>query len=304
VGLGLCAGLLALSATAQSPSKTSAMPAPNLISEQPLAPSLALIATEEANLRRDLVLHPDSAETLYKLALILREENKPQQSLETYTRAAQLFKPNADQLHSVALDYVLLNDYEDAVHWLRIAAATDPENTEVLYSLGRCLYTQGLYGEAEAQYLLVLQLQPRHMKAEENLGLAYDASNEPQKAEEALRKAVAWAASEKTDEWPFLNLGSVLLDHDKPAEAETFLERAVSISPASAVCHEKLGRALEETGRLRDGVKELEIAVGLDPKNSNIHFELGHAYRQAGELEKAKAEFATSQALRRERDRK
>jgi Flp pilus assembly protein TadD len=63
-----------------------------------------------------------------------------------------------------------------------------------------------------------------------------------------------------------------------------------------------LGRALEQSGKVSDGVKELETAVQLDPKNPNVHFELGHAYRQSGAMEKARAEFAVSQELRHERD--
>lgn len=308
LAIGICAGALACMAAVPSPGQGNPASAPHsipaLVSEDPSPTTPALAAAEEADLRQELMQHPDSAELLYKLALVLREENKPKESLETYTRAAQLLKPDADQLRSVGLDYVLLNDYEDAVRWLQTAVATDPDNVDVLYSLGRCLYTQGRYAEAEEQYLRVLQRQPWNVKAEENLGLAYDASNEPEKAEAALAKAASWAAVGKSDEWPFLNFGSFLLDHDKPFRAVAFLDRAISIAPASAIGHEKLGRALEEMGRPLQGVKELEIAAGLDPKNPNIHFELGHAYHQVGELEKAKAEFATSHALRKERDQR
>jgi Flp pilus assembly protein TadD len=303
----ICVTLLVSAAAAQSPRKVDpalgpSSPSPN--SEELAVPVPVRAAAEEDSLRHDLVQHPESPEILYRLALVLRQENKPRESLEMYTRAAGLRTPDAEQLRSVALDYVLLNDYEDAVHWLRIAVATDPQNVDVLYSLGRCLYTQGLYGEAAEQYLRVLQREPEQLKAEENLGLAYDASNEPEKAEAALRKAAGWAIAQTSDEWPFLNLGSFLLDHDRAAEAVAFLERGIARAPQSAIGHEKLGRALGETGKLQDAVTELEIAAGLDPKNPNVHFELGHAYHQVGEQEKARTEFATSQALRKERDRK
>ena len=267
------------------------------------APVQSSLAPLEAQLRRDLESHPESAATLYKLGLVLRQEGKPKESLETYTRAASLQKPDAEQLRSVALDYVLLEDYPDAIHWLETALSLDSANPEVLYSLARCLYTQGDYRKAEALYLRVLQIKPDHLKAEENLGLAYDADNQPERAEAALRTAVDWSVRQPSDEWPFLNLGAFLLDHDRATEATPFLEKAVIIAPRSATCHEKLGRALEQSGKNADGVKELEIAVQLDPKNPNIHFELGHAYRQAGAMEKARAEFAVSQELRKNRDR-
>lgn len=47
--------------------------------------------------------------------------------------------------------------------------------------------------------------------------------------------------------------GSFLLDQGRPAEAVPFLEKAVGVAGKSAVCHEKLGRALEESGKALDG---------------------------------------------------
>lgn len=271
-----------------------------IVTEMPAQASLAAL---EGELRRALELHPDAAPTLYRLALVLRQEDKPKESLQTYTRAASLQKPDAEELRSVALDYVLLDDYPDAIHWLETAASLDSNNVEVLYSLARCLYTQGQYHKAETLYRRVLQIKPDHLKAEENLGLAYEAENQSEMAEAALRTAVEWAGKQSSDEWPFLNLGAFLLDHDRATEATAFLEKATAIAPKSALCHEKLGRALEQSGKVSVGVTELETAVQLDPKNPNIHFELGHAYRQAGASDKARAEFAISQQLRRNRDR-
>jgi tetratricopeptide (TPR) repeat protein len=278
------------------PAKTAPSEGRTLIQEQ--AQPDASLASAEAHLRSQLKDDPESASLLYQLGLVLGQENKPRESLEIYTHAAQKQKPDATQLRSVALDYVLLGSYDNAIHWLQVALPLDPGNVDVIYSLGRCLYTQGRYHEAEASYLNVLQLSPRHLKAEENLGLTYLAENEPQKAEEALRTAAAWAAEEPSpDEWPFLDLGTLLLDQDRPVEATPFLRRAAAVAPDSAVCHEKLGRALVAGGSLNDGISELQAAIKLDPKNPKLHFELGHAYRQAGEQTQAAAEFALSKTL-------
>jgi Flp pilus assembly protein TadD len=267
------------------------------------APAQSALAAQESSLRSDLVSHPNSASTLYKLALALRQEGKPKESLKVYTQAAKIQKPDADQLRSVALNYVLLNDYPDAIHWLEIAASLDPKNVEVLYSLARCYYTQSQNAKAEELFLRVLQLKPDHLRAEENLGLTYEAENQTDKAESAFRAAVTMAASGPVDEWPFLDLGTFLLDHDRSKEAVPILQKATAIAAKCAACHEKLGRALEESGQVPEGVRELEKAVHLDPANPNVHFELGHAYRQAGDLDKARAEFAVSEKLRQERDK-
>lgn len=281
----------------QAPARTSQPRGIPLGRETSTQPDSALADTE-ARLHASLQQNPQSADMLYELALVLRQQNKPRESLETYTRAAQIQKPNVAQLRSVALDYVLLDDYDDAIRWLRVALGMEPNNTEVLYSLGRCLYTQNLFSDAEKTYLKVLALNPTHLKAEENLGLTYDALNNPQKAEEALRTAVLWAKErDMRDPWPYLDLGIFLLDQSRETDAQPFLERAVELDPKSAWAHEKLGMALVANKDSVRGIRELQLAVDLAPDDPKAHFELGRAYRAAGQTEKARSEFEISKSL-------
>src|SRR5947207_6213338 len=144
------------------------------------------MAQKEAELREKLANQPGSPEWLYQLALVLRQEGRPHESLDIYTRAARSRVPTAGELRSVALDYVLLNDYEDAIRWLERALKIEPNNVEVLYSLGRCYYSRDRFLDAGKMYERVLGIEPTHLKAEENLGLVFDATNRPEQAEEAL----------------------------------------------------------------------------------------------------------------------
>jgi tetratricopeptide (TPR) repeat protein len=257
----------------------------------------ARLAQRESDLRAELAHQPDSADLLYALALVLRQEGKPRESLDTYTRAAGYRKPAPEELRSVALDYVLLNDFEDAIHWLEVASRMDPGDAEILYALGRCYYSKDRFLDAGRMYERVLAIQPRHLKAEENLGLVYDATNRPEMAEDAFRKAASWASESGTDEWPFLDLGSFLLDQDRAKEAVDPLRVAVHIRPECAACHEKLGRALLATHDSAGALAELEQATRLDPKNPKTHYEFGRALRQAGQAERAQQEFSLSQKL-------
>ncbi len=270
-------------------------PAPYAREESAIADSA--LAQREAGLREQIARQPESSALLYQLALVLRQEGKPRQSLDTYTQAARSRIPTAIELRSVALDYVLLKDYEDAIRWLERALKMEPNNVDVLYSLGRCYYSKDRYVDAGKMYERVLAIEPTHLKAEENLGLVLDATNHPEEAEEALRKAATWAAGENKDEWPFLDLGSFLLDRERAAEAMDPLRTAVRIRSSCAVCHEKLGRALLASNDLPGSIAELEEATRLDPNDPKAHFELGRALRQDGQSERAKQEFAASQKL-------
>jgi tetratricopeptide (TPR) repeat protein len=295
----LCCALLPLLGgvsfcSAQQPADKTA--APLLRPMQPEERSAQI--PDESLIRAQLELHPNSAELLYQLALAQRIKGEYRESLQTYTHAASLQKPNAMQLRSVALDYVQLNSYDEAIRWLRVAAGMEPRNVEVLYSLGRCLYTQNIFAESESAFRRVLEVNPTHLKAQENLGLVYDAENQPGKAEAALRTAATWATERNSqDYWPFLDLGSFLLDQSRAPEALPFLTRAAALDSKCAACHEKLGRALSAVKDAAGAVRELEVAVQLDPENAKAHFELGRAYREAGNAEKARAEFDLSKGL-------
>jgi tetratricopeptide (TPR) repeat protein len=265
-------------------------------SEQSAAGSPQL-AQKESELRSELKQHPDSAELLYALGLVLRLENNPRASLPIYTQAATHRTPTAGELRSVALDYVLLNDFDDAIHWLERAVQMSPNDVEVLYSLGRCYYSRDRYTDAAKMYKRVLAIDPKNLKAEENLGLAYDSIHSPDKAEDALRTAAGWADENGTDEWPYLDYGSFLLDEDRAKEAAGPLRIATHIRQSCAACHEKLGRALLATHDEPEGLAELEKATQLDPKNPKIHFEFGRALRQAGQMDRAMQELSLSQKL-------
>src|SRR6266481_2063067 len=119
----------------------------------------------EGALRRYLLGHAASGDALYLLGYVLHREGKAAESLETYTRAAQLRTPIGDDLKIVGLNYVLLNDYPDAIKWLEKAEETEPKNKEAWYFLGRAYYTKSRLPEARKAFLTVLESDPRDAKA-------------------------------------------------------------------------------------------------------------------------------------------
>jgi tetratricopeptide (TPR) repeat protein len=261
-------------------------------------------AEADAALRAYAGEHPNSPDALYLLGFVRNREDRPADSLKTYTRAAQLSTPKSDDLKVVALDYVLLNDYPDAIRWMRQAVVFDPRNEQAWYGLGRCYYSQSEFKEAQESFGKALALDPTDVKAEENLGLAYEMGNRPQEAEGAYKAAIALADGDaKTDQWAYLDYGSFLLEHDRPAEAVPVLGRAVKAAPQCAECHGKLGRALALTGHANEGIAELRAAVHLAPKDPRLHYDLGRAYRAAGKMEEARAELAVSAQLYGSKDR-
>ncbi len=275
-------------------------------SDPALAPARATVhqglwPQADQQLRQYLGTHPASAEALYLLASTLFHENKPKESLQFFTQAAAAAHPSAADLHLVALDYVLLNDYTDADKWVTESAREDPGAGETWYTMGRVKYTENRFAEAIAAFGRALQLMPRSVKSENNLGLTYEGLNQPEDAIKAYRQAIDWAdASGHPTEQPLLNLGILLTDRNELDQALPLLQRAEAIAPNYGKTHGALGKLYARQGNLPLAEKELEAAVAADPQDSGLHFQLGQVYRKQGLSMQAGAELTRAAALERE----
>lgn len=255
------------------------------------------LAAEET-LRSFLQRQPQSSDALYMLGFVLNRENRPADSLETYTRAAALKTPTSDDFKIVGLDYALLNDYPDAIKWLEKAVALDPKNKDAWYYLGRAYYTRSQLGEAQAAFQRVLDVDPRNAKAENNLGLVLETKGDVAAAEQAYRKAIAWGEdSTESKEQPYVNLGNLLAEQNRNQEAAELLGRAVTIAPDNSYCHLVLGVLYRKMNKLDAARRELIRATELDPQNPAAHYQLGRVYKDANELDRAKTEFERTAEL-------
>jgi Flp pilus assembly protein TadD len=245
-----------------------------------------------------LKIDQNSAKAHAMLAYCMLRMNDPKGSLAEYTQSATLARPDSTDLQNVAKDYALLNDLPDADHWMTLAVRMDPRDAEAWYGLGRIRYTQQRFQEAADCFERALVLDPRSVKAENNLGLSYEGLNRTDDATSAYRNAIKWQqGSEHPSEQPLLNLGIVLLHQGKLPEAEQLLTQAAAIAPRDSNIREQLGHLYLQTNELQKAQSQFEQAIALSPKNPALHFLLGRVYRAEGEDEKAKAEFARSEEL-------
>lgn len=257
-----------------------------------------LLTEAEGSVRQYLDQHRDSANGHFLLGHILFRQQKPEASLAEYTQGAKFHDPNAFDLKIVALDYVLLGAYADADRWLTRSLELDPKDSQGWYYLGRTKYNENRFEEAVEVFLKCLQLDPKNVKAEDNLGLAYQGLGRTEDAISAYRNAIAWQSGMLEKQFgPFLNLGILLLDQNQTDDAISYLLQAVEISPQEPKTHEQLGKAYSRRNELPKAQAELEKAAALAPESASLHFMLGQVYRKQGLTEKAKIELERSAAL-------
>ena len=242
--------------------------------------------------------HPQSDDALYTLGYVQFRQNKPRESLATYTKAAAIKTPTSDDLKIVSLDYVLLDDAKDAARYLEDALKMDPANVDARYSLGRVRYQLNEFDQAIAAFEEVLRRDPVNLKAEYNLGLSYEGENRVDDAIGCYQKAIAMEkVAPNRDEQPYLNLGSLLSKSNRAAEAIPFLQYAAEIKPDSGKVQYELAKAYLAAGNTDQARVSGERAIRLQPDESSYHYLLGRVYAKAGKQDLAAAEFQQTDAL-------
>ena len=242
--------------------------------------------------------NPNSQDAVYLLAYLRFREDRPRESLKLFTAAAKLKTPTSDDLKIVSLDYVLLNDYDDAGRYLEESLKMDPDNLEARYHLGRVRYQQNKFDQAIAAFQEVVRRDPANVKAEDNLGLSLEGKNQTTQAIAAYRKAIDLdAAAAAHDEEPYLDLGILLEKLNRGPEAVPLLLRATQIAPRSSKARYELGKAYFAANHFDDARMQIEEAVRLDNSNSANHYLLGRVYQRLGKKDLAARQFAMTEDL-------
>ena len=231
-------------------------------------------------------------------SLMAYRDAKAKESLAEFTAGAKYHAPSALDLKTVALDYLLLKDNNDADHWLTRSLQSDPRDAQAWYYLGRIKYAKTQFLEAIEAFAQCLKLDPRNIKAETNVGLSYEALERADEAAQAFQNAITWQKeTSPKDPEPFIELGHLYVNQNQPEKAVPYLTQSIVIFPLISKAHEELGKAYSLLKRFPEAQAELEKAIELTPQSPNLHCLLAPVYRKQGFDDKAKAESDRCAAL-------
>lgn len=151
-----------------------------------------------------------------------------------------------------------------------------------------------LYRDMETFYRVTLEKNPACWMAHNNLGNLLRDSGRPAEAVEHFKATLRVKPdSPKAHN----NLGNVLHDQRRPAEALSHYEQAVALSPAVAEYHDNLATVLREVGRLEAALVQHRGALLLDPEAHAAHNNYGVTLRAAGRPAEAIAQFEAATRL-------
>ncbi|MCR9193508.1 MAG: sulfotransferase [Hyphomonas sp.] len=167
-------------------------------------------------------------------------------------------------------------------------------NNEIIAELERAysLQTAGQLAQAESIYLAVLDQDPNNIHALNLLGVVYLLTERPAEATETIARAVAIAPD---DPEARTNLGLAHKDMGNLESAENSFRAAIESQPTAPRLN-NLGNVLLEQGRPADAVNALKHAIQLSPRQADPHVNIARAFMQLKKF--ALAERAISNALK------
>jgi Flp pilus assembly protein TadD len=160
--------------------------------------------------------------------------------------------------------------------------------TDELFETALAALNSGNTRAAIPLFQRVLELEPKHKQAWNDLGLAYLRAGKFDEASAAFRKQIE---INPFDEHAYNYLGLALQQQQKYDEAEAAFKKQIGVSPLDPVAHAALGGLLLEQHKYSEAIPELDKATVLAPENAGLQVGLGQAYLNTSEKDKALAAF-------------
>jgi len=176
----------------------------------------------------------------------------------------------------------------------RVPADPDESARNSLLAAAQAAIDRKDFQAAAQNYQDFLAQHPDEASAHFQLGYTYTAMQRPVEAKTEYEKAISLDPKMAP---AYLNLGLTVLEND-PRAAIAPLEKAAELAPDQARPRFLLGLALERSGRLPAAIEQYEEAEKLDDKDFDTRFFLGRALLGADRASDAEPQFRAALLLR------
>jgi tetratricopeptide (TPR) repeat protein len=157
-----------------------------------------------------------------------------------------------------------------------------------LFESGLAALNAGNTRAAIPLFQRVVELEPQHKEAWNDLGLAFLRAGNFDDAASDFRKQIA---VNPYDEHSYDYLGIALQQLQKFDEAADAFRKQIGLNPLDPIGHAALGGLLLTEHKYAEAIPELDKATVLSPDSAELEVSLGQAYLNTGEKEKAQAAF-------------
>jgi tetratricopeptide (TPR) repeat protein len=256
-------------------------------------------ARAEALLADAIERQPKSRDLLVLIARVFFLDGKPLNTAVALKKAEAIEPLDRDLRFTLVLAYVRLGRADWARPELETLVQSDPNSADYRYWIGRLDYDAGRYAAAIDRFNEALARDPNFMKAHDNLGLCYEALDQPERAITHYREAVRLNRQAETKSpWPPTNFAILLRQRGAAEDAGALFREALQYEPNFATAHYELGVLLDQQGRADEAMAELRRAAAIDPAYPEPHYVLSRILRRQGDVAQADEALKTFERLR------
>ncbi len=174
-----------------------------------------------------------------------------------------------------AWNLIVMEDYDEAMGFLKKALEIDPKNTRALGLSGLVLMNKELYDEAMLYFQKVLLIEPGNPFALNNLGFICYKKGIWGEAIEHLSKVTKQTKDRMARLYANFYLGLVYYERGMVTDAVRFFEEALKLGPNLQEAYYYLGLAELKRYEFRKAVEDFEkcIKIDKDSKYGKLAFE-------------------------------
>ena len=201
---------------------------------------------------------------------------------------------------TLSMAYIKLNRRDWARTELEKLVVSAPDKPLYLYWLGRLDYDAQNYTIAIARLQKVIAMDPKMMRAYDTLGLCYEYLGKPEEAIKSYSQAADLNRLQlKPSPWPLVDLAVSLIGVNRLEDARKNLDEALHYDAKLPQAQYQLGRLLEMQAKFDGAIEALAKASRFDPEYPEPHLALGRLYHRLGDRQRAEAEIARFQQLKK-----
>jgi predicted O-linked N-acetylglucosamine transferase (SPINDLY family) len=198
-------------------------------------------------------------------------------------------------LHCSGLVCARQGRHDEAIGFLKRAAAAAPSVAEIQNDLGNALFAAGRTAEACAAYRAAIELKPRFHFAYFNLGVALQRDNQLDGAISAYQSTIE---VEPGHIEAHNNLGAALQSQGRYEEAAASFRQVIALAPDRASAYANLGTVLRPLDLLDEAIEAFRRAVALQPDLAEAYFNLANALRESQQVDEAMSCYRKALSLR------
>jgi len=241
---------------------------------------------------RALEQSPDSLPALYWKSFLLFQTGRYRESAVAASRYLERNPSSGEGRKILGLAYFMLGQAAPAEVELQKASQLAASDADIRYYLGRIQFERQNLPAALESFRTAVALDAQSVKGFNQLGQTYEGLARFDEARAAYEKAIEIDRRQaKRSEWPYFNLGVLLIKEGRAGDAAGWLREALTVKPSWPEARVQFAVALGSANQLGDARLVLEELLRAEPNNAQAHYQLARLLVKLQLPEEARRHF-------------